>query len=169
MLSDLMYVQNKTPWFFQSISGLDKTDVNRAIIVIQQAHHDIEGIAQENDIPILRAIIHWMSLNTEIDVHNQQQIQSLLESDSYSNWIDVLSNLLDRNDFKLLPLLHQSLTSPDWIVRPSALLLKGVATWLTEIKLETEKNVELHDQSPGQEGSIMEIESNISIMNQLMM
>jgi len=122
----------------QSISEIDKTNTDQAIASIRQAHTDIEQIAQEHDVPMLRAVIHWMTLNTEIYDDNHQQVSTLLENDHYSNWIEVLAVLLNKNDFTLLPTLHQSLTSPDWIIRPSALLLKGVAAWLTEIKAENE-------------------------------
>lgn len=127
-------IANKLGNLYQEISVIEKQNTVSAITDIQKSLYKIDDIAQENQAPILRAIIHWMSLNTELDENNHSEIEELISNDSYSNWIDVLSTLLFNNDFDQLPVLHQCLTSQNWIIRPSPLLLKGIASWLNEIQ-----------------------------------
>ncbi len=158
-------IANKLEIVFHNISVLDEMNINEAIALIQKAHNVVEVISQENEAPILRAIVHWMALNTEINNDNQQQIETLVENHSYYNWIDILANLLNKSDFTLLPTLHESLTSPNWIVRPSALLLKGIATWLAEIKMDIEHYPEQQPQLQAQQEPAETDETDENILN----
>ncbi|MGK0269802.1 MAG: chemotaxis protein histidine kinase CheA/ActR/RegA family two-component response regulator [Cocleimonas sp.] len=133
-------IANQLEIISQQIINEDKQNLNQALTTIQKAHNDIEEIALENEIPILRAIIHWMELNIELNDENEQQINSLLEDKCYSNWIEILSSILHKHDSKLLPSIHHSLTSPNWIIRPSAPLLTGLASWLAIVKIEHDSN-----------------------------
>lgn len=132
-------IANDLKIVFQNISTVDKTDTYRAIATVQQAHNDIESISQEHKVPMLQNIVDWMSLNTEINSDSYQDVKGLLNNDSYAGWIGVIAKLLLKNDFTLLPSLHQSLTSPAWVVRPSTLLLKSIALWLTDLKIGSEQ------------------------------
>ena len=95
-------------------SMLEKGNLKQALTTIESGLASIDEIAQETDATVLRALTHWMSLNTELNEDNQDQINELLASDSYSNWIDVLASVLRAHDQSLLPILHQSLTIPNW-------------------------------------------------------
>ena len=121
-------------------SMLEKGNLKQALTTIESGLASIDEIAQETDATVLRALTHWMSLNTELNEDNQDQINELLASDSYSNWIDVLASVLRAHDQSLLPILHQSLTIPNWPVKASAPLLKSVATWVEETRIENIEN-----------------------------
>ncbi len=121
-------------------SMLEKGNLNQSLATIERGLSRIDEIAQETKTPVLRALTHWMNLNTEPHEDNKDKINSLLKSDSFTNWVNVLSSLLRENNQSLLAVLHQSLTTPDWPVKPSAPLLKSVASWIEEISIENEKH-----------------------------
>ena len=121
-------------------SMLEKGNLKQALATIESGLTRIEEIAQETDASVLRALTHWMSLNIELDDENKEQISDLLKEDCYSNWIDVLASLLREHNTELLPVLHQSLALPDWPVKSSAPLLKSVANWIEETRIENIQN-----------------------------
>ena len=122
-----------------SIASEDKSNTRLAIENIQAAHNDIEIISQLNELKVLRAISHWVSLNTELDDENEDQIAQLLEQDCFSNWIDVLASIMKKSDLSLLPILYESLTAPNWLTPPSAMLLKNTATWISTFKADIQE------------------------------
>ena len=121
-------------------SMLEKGNIKQALATIESGLVRIEEIAQETEASVLRALTHWMSLNIELDDDNKEQVSELLKDDCFSNWIDVLASLLREHNTELLPVLHQSLTLPDWPVKASAPLLKSVANWIEETRIENIEN-----------------------------
>ena len=123
----------------QDIASIDEANIHESIALIQIAYNELEIVAVENNLHTLRNITDWVFLNTIVDGKNNiEKHEALLQNNDYARWIDVLAKVLNENDFSLLPTLHKNLTSPDWIKSPSSHLLKDVATWLTEIKANSE-------------------------------
>ncbi len=103
----------------------------------------IEKVADEKDATSLRALTHWMTLNTEYDEANEDRFQTLLHEKSFVNWLIVIAQLLRDYDNDLLPKLHDYLTKPDWPLSPSPLLMKSIASWIQDTKNDsdtTQKN-----------------------------
>ena len=127
------------------INQLDKHKVSDTIAKIHDIHREIEQVARKYDLTTLLAIVDWVDLSTEINDENANQIETLLTEEAYSNWIDVFVSLLrDYND-NLRPVVHQSLTAPKWVVKPSTILLKDIASWIAAIKIEHQNNVSNFD------------------------
>ena len=144
-------------------SMLEKGNLKQALTTIESGLARIEEIAQETEASVLRALTHWMSLNIELDEESKEQVSELLKEDCYSNWIDVLASLLREHNTELLPILHQSLTLPDWPVNASAPLLKSVANWIEETRIENIENPQrtLDTSSPYMTGEYLENPSQI--------
>jgi len=103
----------------------------------------IDQIAQEMNIPSLRALSHWMLLNTEQNDSNARQIKELCFSGSYFNWIEILSSLLQTEDQSLLEELRKNLSNPTWFIKPSSILLKNLFEWLdTTTNIQSESELE---------------------------
>ena len=138
----------------QKIISLDKENVTDSISEIHDFHKEIEEIARNHDLTTLLAVVDWVDLSTELDDDNSTKIENLLATDAYSNWLNVVIDLLKDYNDNLRPVIHQSLTSPEWIVKPSTILLKDIASWIATIKAENES-----DQSSIENDTISEDES----------
>ncbi len=123
-------------------SMLEKSNLTQALQTVEKGLARIDDLSQEHDATALRAISHWMSLNLELDDETQPQVVTLLKEDSFSAWIDILASVLRKHDPVLLPQLHQSLTSPQWPIKPSAPLLKSIAIWIEETRAAQQKESE---------------------------
>ena len=113
------------------INDLDKSNVSGSINEIHTFHREIEQIARQYEITTLLAIVDWVDLSTELNDENLEQIDTLLTTDAYSNWIDVIVSLLKDYNDNLRPIIHQSLTTPKWVVKPSTILLSLKALLFT--------------------------------------
>ncbi len=122
-------------------STLEKNNLIETLQTIEKGLARIDDLSQEHDATALRAISHWMSLNLELDDRTQPHVMTLLEEDSFSTWINILTSMLRKHDPVLLPQLYQSLTSPQWPVKPSSPLLKGIANWIEETHAIQHKNI----------------------------
>jgi len=139
----------------KQIRDLDSTDISVSATQIQTAYLEIEKVAREYELTTLLALVHWVNLNTELEKENTDQVTGLIKTNSYSNWIDVLVNILNSYNDNLRPALHHSLTSPEWIVKPSTILLKDVALWVTTLKLESEEELnQMFDDVISEESNI---------------
>ena len=127
------------------LSTLDSSNLSQSIAKIEAELLRIDVIANENSITALRAVTHWMTLNTEITSDNEDRIQILLEENSYVTWIEVIASLLEVYDQSLLPILHQSLTNPNWLIKPSAPILKSIAVWIEGSKIKNQTQEEHSD------------------------
>jgi len=143
------------------IEASEDNNINQAIETIQKEYKQIDLLAQEFDVPILRTIAHWMELNLEINSDNNEKITALLEQKSYSNWLDVLISLIRKHDTQLYPKIHHNLTSPNWIVKPSIPLLTGLASWLSALYDEEKlANIESSDEDTSDNILIENLHSN---------
>lgn len=129
------------------LSVLEKGNLDSTLTTINGELSRIDSIAQDYGAPSLRALVHWMTLNTEYDESTKSKIRTLLNEDAFTKWIDILCSLLRDYDQSNLPVLHQSLTSPDWIIKPSAPLLKSLAIWIGSFKsIEKNKQIASNDE-----------------------
>ncbi|KAG1694940.1 hypothetical protein GQR58_006868 [Nymphon striatum] len=115
-------------------SMLEKNNLIQALQTIDKELTRIDTLSQEHDATALRAISHWMGLNLELTDETKAQIETLLQDGSFSNWVDILASVLRKHDPVLLPQLHQSFTTPQWPIKPSAPLLKSIAMWIEEAR-----------------------------------
>ncbi|WP_299875124.1 Hpt domain-containing protein [uncultured Cocleimonas sp.] len=122
-------------------SMLEKNNLIQALQTIDKGLARIDNISLEQNANALRAISHWMGLNLELNDETQAQITTLIAEDSFTSWIDILASVLRNYDPVLLPQLHQSLTSPQWPIKPSAPLLKGIAIWIEGNKAAQDDNL----------------------------
>jgi len=113
-----------------SLADMKTDSVSESLKVIENKISLLEHLSHEMDIPELRALTHWMMLNTELDDKNKNQISILIDDGSYYNWMDILAMLLRNYDQSLLPVIYKTLTEPKWIVKPSPPLLRNLATWI---------------------------------------
>jgi len=113
---------------------LDLSSAEIGLPIAKKTLKHIDHIAKEMEIPSLRALTHWMLLNTEEDANNSENtstdIKELCASGSYFNWIEILSALLQTEDQSLVQELQQSLTSPNWPIKPSSILQKELFEWI---------------------------------------
>ncbi len=119
-------------------SVLSRIDVEDSIESVANASNEIaylDTVAQKAEVPELRALSHWMMLNIELDSENQEQINTLFREGSYYNWMNILSSLLRQYDQSLLPQIYKALTDPNWLVKPSAPLLRNLAGWIESTKI----------------------------------
>ena len=108
---------------------------------VEQQIAQIDSIAQEYDAPDLRALSHWMMLNLELDEDNQEQISELINTGSFSNWLELISAILGEFNQALLPDLYNSLVKPNWLMKPSIPILKNFAKWIDTTKVSTPNEV----------------------------
>ncbi len=119
------------------LSNIDTKNTDTAIKDSSNEIDYLDTIAQEVDAPELRALSHWMMLNLELTPENEGQILILLEEGSYFNWMNILSSMLRQYDQSLLPEIYKALTAPNWLVKPSAPLLRNLAGWIEASKTES--------------------------------
>jgi len=122
-------------------SILEKNNLIQALQIIDKGLARIDDLSQEHNATALRAISHWMGMNLELSDDTQPQVETLLQEDSFSTWIDILASILRKYDPVLLPQLHQSLTSPQWPIKPSAPLLKSIAIWIEGTRVAQHQDI----------------------------
>lgn len=114
-----------------NLANLDlSADYNNILGVTIKILKHIEHLAQKLEIPSLRALTHWMLLNTEETDSNSEIIKELCISGSYHRWIEILSLALQNPDKLLLDELQNSLSQPRWSIKPSKILLNDLLEWL---------------------------------------
>lgn len=115
-----------------SLSIMDFTSPKETLLTADKTLRDVDQLAKKMEIPSLRALCHWMLLNTEQCDKNEAAIQELSLSGSYFNWIEILSAQLRSDDQSLLQDLYDSLNSPKWFIKPSSILLNDLIKWLAK-------------------------------------
>jgi len=128
------------------LTKLETDNTQETLNTIENVLSRIDLLAKEKDAASLRALSHWMTLNTEYSEKNKEKYQALLQNNSYTNWLITLAQLLRDFDQALLPVLHDSLTKPDWPISPSTPLLKSIAGWILETRVDN-KDVEIESES----------------------
>ncbi len=118
------------------LSNIDTKNTDTAIQDSSNEIDYLDTIAQEVDAPELRALSNWMMLNLKLTPENKDQVLILLEEGSYFNWMNLLSSMLRQYDPSLLPEIYKALTAPNWLVKPSAPLLRNLAGWIEASKAE---------------------------------
>ncbi len=106
----------------------------------------IDQVAQKMNIPSLRALSHWMLLNTEKNDSNADSIKELCSSGSYFNWIEILSSLLQTEEQSLLDELQKHLNHPNWFIKPSNILITDLTDWI-ETTTNIQAKVELENSA----------------------
>lgn len=130
-----------------SLADTDSENISDSLEVIDNKISHLEQLSQEMNIPELRALTHWMMLNIELDNDNKEQVTTLLENGSYYKWMEILSMLLQSYDQSLLPIIYKALTEPNWLVKPSAPLLRNLASWIESVKISTDSSDTLSSNS----------------------
>jgi len=130
-------IANELNNIITSLADIEADGISESLEVVESKISSLEHLSQELNIPEFRALTHWMMLNTELENNNEAQITTLIEDGSYYNWMDVLSTLLQNYDQALLPIIYKTLTEPNWIVKPSAPLLRNLASWIETARVSS--------------------------------
>lgn len=127
-----------------NLTNIDFSSTEEVLQASIKVLNIIDQASQNMNIPSLRALSHWMLLNTEKSDSNTDSIKELCSSGSYFNWIEILSSLLQTKERSLLEELQNNLNHPNWFIKPSNILIKDLIEWVkatTDIqsKVELEK------------------------------
>ena len=124
-----------------NLANIDFSSSEEVLLASRKVLNIIDQAAQKMNIPSLRALSHWMLLNTENDDSNTDSIKELCSSGSYFNWIEILSALLQTEEQSLLKELQNNLNHPNWFIKPSNILITDIIEWIettTNIQAEAE-------------------------------
>jgi len=130
-------IANELNSIITSLADIETESISESLEIVESKISHLELLSREMNIPELRALTHWLMLNTELDANNEAQISALIEDGSYYNWMDLLSMLLQDYDQTLLPTIYKALTEPKWIIKPSAPLLRNLASWIETSKISS--------------------------------